>query len=100
MSLKLTVTNATIDFDIEYDNNVIGYCCIDPIEHKLYNFHIYPQYQNKGYAIEALSILINKYDINSLDVYSDNEKAIHIYEKFGFKINNNDTQLLNMKREV
>ena len=47
---------------------------------------IFPPYQNKGYGTEIVKILNDKYGCNCLWVNSDNNKAIHIYEKNGYKI--------------
>lgn len=48
---------------------------------------IYEPYQNQGYGTEIVKMLIEKYNINNLWVRADNERAIHVYEKCGFKIN-------------
>ena len=47
---------------------------------------IYPPYQNKGYGSRAVDILNRKYGCDCLWVRSDNERAIHVYEKNGYKI--------------
>ena len=53
------------------------------------NFNVLPEFQNKSVGTKLLEYLINKYkDIAqniTLEVKSDNNKAIHIYEKMGFK---------------
>ena len=51
------------------------------------NFDVLNDYQNKGIGTKLISYLIDKYhnlDI-TLEVKCDNEKAIHLYEKMGFK---------------
>ena len=46
---------------------------------------IYDPEQNKGYGTEVVKQLIDKYGCNCLWVVADNDKAIHVYEKYGFK---------------
>jgi ribosomal protein S18 acetylase RimI-like enzyme len=50
----------------------------------LERFTIFEPYQNKGYGQQVLSDLIDTYGIRKLWVRSDNERAIHVYEKAGF----------------
>jgi ribosomal protein S18 acetylase RimI-like enzyme len=75
-----------IEIDIELsDGTVIGTAEIEPNEKMLERFTIFEPYQNKGYGQQILSELINVYGIEKLWVRSDNARAIHIYEKAGFK---------------
>lgn len=46
---------------------------------------IYDPEQNKGYGTEVVRQLIDKYGCDCLWVVADNDKAIHVYEKQGFK---------------
>lgn len=54
-------------------------------------FEIYEPFQNNGYGTEALRLLIEQYGIDNLGVYSDNERAIHVYEKCGFVLGGTNT---------
>lgn len=82
----LTEKEHYVELDIKLsDGTLIGTAEIEPNEQMLERFVIFEPYQNKGYGQKALSVLILTYDIKKLWVRSDNEKAIHIYEKFGFK---------------
>ena len=47
---------------------------------------IFPPYQDKGYGTEIVKMLTAKYDLNILWVNADNKRAIHTYEKNGYKI--------------
>ena len=51
------------------------------------NFNVLESYQNNGIGTKLIKYLINKYHGLSitLEVKCDNIKAIHIYEKMGFK---------------
>ena len=46
---------------------------------------IYEPYQGKGYGTEIVKMLIKDYGIDCLWVNDDNAKAIHVYERCGFK---------------
>ncbi len=75
-----------IEIDIMLsDGTVIGTAEIEPREKMLERFVIFEPYQNLKYGQQALFDLIDTYGIRKLWVRSDNAKAIHIYEKFGFK---------------
>lgn len=75
-----------IEIDIKLsDGTLIGTAEIEPNEQMLERFVIFEPYQNKGYGQLILSDLIDTYRIDKLWVRSDNEKAIHIYKKVGFK---------------
>ena len=75
-----------VEIDIKLsDGTLIGTAEIEPIEKMLERLVIFEPYQNLNYGQQALSDLIDTYGIKKLWVRSDNEKAIHIYEKFGFK---------------
>lgn len=76
-----------IEIDIKLsDGTLIGTAEIEPNEKMLERFVIFEPYQNKGYGQQVLSDLIDAYGIQKLWVRSDNEKAIHIYEKVGFTV--------------
>ena len=75
-----------IEIDIKLsDGTLIGTAEIEPNEKMLERFVIFEPYQNIGYGQQVLSDLIDTYGIKKLWVRSDNEKAIWIYEKLGFK---------------
>ena len=76
-----------IEIDIKLSDGIlIGTAEVEPNEKMLERFVIFEPYQNKRYGQIVLSDLIDTYGIQKLWVRSDNEKAIHIYEKAGFKI--------------
>ena len=79
-----------IEIDIKLsDGTLIGTAEIEPNEKMLERFVIFEPYQNLNYGQQVLSDLIDTYGLKRLWVRSDNEKAIHIYEKFGFKFKKN-----------
>ena len=74
-----------IEIDIKLsDGTLIGTAEVEPNKHSLERFVIFEPYQDKGYGHTALTGLIETYMLNNLWVRSDNAKAIHLYEEFGF----------------
>lgn len=68
------------------DGNVkIGEAEVDIDSKMLSRLTIYEPYQNKGYGTAIVQALIKDYGINCLWVNADNDRAIHVYEKCGFK---------------
>lgn len=86
-AMILTETDNFVEIDIKLpDGTKIGTAEVEPINHVLERFCILEPYQDKGYGQKVLKHLIDKYQIKSLWVRADNERAIHVYEKAGFKI--------------
>ena len=78
-------------------NKKVGEAEIEINGKMLSRLHIYEPYQNIGYGTEVVKSLIKDYGINCLWVEADNEHAIHVYEKCGFKKKNATMYL--MERE-
>lgn len=70
-----------------FDNGIkIGEAEIDINNGMLSRFAIYEPYQNMGYGTRVLEMLIRKYNISNLWVRADNKRAIHVYKKCGFEM--------------
>ncbi len=73
------------------DNKIVGYINYYLIYERIEiaNFNVLDDYQDKHIGTSLINELISKYEgvvANiTLEVKSDNIKAIHIYEKMGFK---------------
>lgn len=73
------------------DNKIVGFINYYMIYERLEiaEFNVLEEFQNKGFGNELLDFLIEKYHgikTNiTLEVRCDNEKAIYLYEKKGFK---------------
>ena len=63
----------------------IGEAEVDIKGHMLSRLAIFEPYQNKGYGTRIVKELTEKYNLNVLWVESSNERAIHVYEKCGYK---------------
>ena len=63
----------------------IGIAEVDIKNKMLSRLEIFEQYQNVGFGQIAVDMLIERYGCDCLWVNADNEKAIHVYEKMGFK---------------
>lgn len=85
------LNNPFSHYILYFDNNkIVGYLnyylMYDRIE--IANFNVLEEYQNKGIGTKLIKFLIDNYrnvENITLEVKSDNNKAIHLYEKMGFK---------------
>ena len=79
--------------------NLIGRCCIKNNKitncNEIWSLMIATQFRRKGYATLMLKRIIAKYKSMRLPlvlyVYKDNDIAIKLYEKLGFKITQEQT---------
>lgn len=69
----------------EKSKDIAGYICINK-DGILAPFFIYEKYRGYGLSEIMLQDAINKFDANTLGVYTDNKVAINLYKKFGFEI--------------
>ena len=67
------------------DGKKIGEAEVDIKGKMLSRLAIFEPYQNQGYGTAIVKMLCEKYGCDCLWVNADNEKAIHVYEKLGFK---------------
>lgn len=74
------------EIELYVNGEKIGEAEIEIKGKMLSRLSIFPPYQNKGYGTEIVKMLNNKYGCDVLWVNADNERAIRIYEKNGFKI--------------
>ena len=73
----------------EGDNNPVGYGVIDEKDgqYSLEHLYIDSEYRDMGYGQMLLKRIIDDYIQQlKLMVNKNNEKAVHIYKKLGFKI--------------
>lgn len=85
MAFQIKRTNTYIEHDIVVGGAVIGSAEIEPQEKELSRLAIFAPYQNRGYGTRAVKELISRYGVHTLWVRSDNQRAIHVYEKCGFR---------------
>lgn len=85
MRINITATDTFIENDIWHDGVKIGEVELCPGRQEISRLVIFEPYQNKGYGTEIVRKLV-KEGYKSLWVRSDNKKAIHVYEKNGFKM--------------
>lgn len=90
---QLTNSIFTEIFTISYKDEIIGFLTIDTIYERmeLIQIEIDKQYQNKGYGQKLMDFMIleaKKRNVENitLEVNKENEIAIHIYQKYDFKI--------------
>lgn len=81
-----------------YINGVkIGKAEVDINNKMLCRLSIFEPYQNKGYGTEIVKQLTEEYGLTNLWVNADNKRAIHVYEKNGYKITG--TTMYRMERK-
>lgn len=89
---ELTLNPYAYYFVLEIDGKINGYIgtWIDPDHAEIVNFYIDEKYQGLGFGSMMLEFFIELCDSCnvpniSLEVRDHNEKAIRLYESFGFK---------------
>ena len=73
------------EIELFYGHQKIGEAEVDIKGKMLSRLVIYEPYQNKGYGTEIVKTLKDRYGCNCLWVNADNDRAIHVYEKCGFR---------------
>lgn len=67
------------------DDVHIGEAEVDIKGKMISRLNIYEPYRDRGYGTEVVKMLTEKYGCECLWVETKNERAIHVYEKCGFK---------------
>ncbi len=90
--LKSSINDEFKYFYVYEENDILGYIStiFDGLTVEILNFCVDSNYQNKKIGTKLLSYIINYFFKNGaksfiLEVRNNNLRAIHIYEKFGFK---------------
>ena len=73
------------EIELFNEDRKIGEAEVDIKGKMISRLTIFEPYQNIGYGTEVVKMLKDKYGCNCLWVEADNERAIHVYEKCGFK---------------
>ncbi len=74
------------EIELIRDGTKIGEAEIELKGKMLSRLVIFEPYQNKGYGTEIVNLLSEKYGCNILWVNADNERAIHTYQKCGYRL--------------
>ena len=77
-------TESFVEHDLIVDDVNIGTVELCPERKEISRLIIFEPYQNKGYGTEIVKNLV-KMGYTNLWVKSENSRAIHVYEKCGFK---------------
>ena len=86
------------EIELFVDGKKIGEAEIEIKGKMLSRLSIFPPYQDKGYGTRIVNMLNKKYGCDVLWVNADNKRAIHTYEKNGYKIQEPTMYL--MKRKI
>ena len=73
------------EIEIFSDGIKVGEMEVDLKNKMLSRLAIFEPYQNKGIGQQVVALAKEKYGCNCLWVRADNYRAIHVYEKLGFK---------------
>lgn len=85
MSLTYKINELYRELELFNGDTKIGEAEVDIEGKMLSRLTIYEPYQNNGFGTEIVKKLCAQYDIKCLWVNADNDRAIHVYEKCGFK---------------
>ena len=83
--IEIKENESYIELSIIADGIHIGEAEVELKSYMISRLVIYEPYQNKGYGTEVVRMLTNKYGCNCLWVKAENDRAIHVYEKCGYK---------------
>lgn len=86
MEIKLKENELYQEIELFADGIKIGEAEVDIKGKMLSRLSIFEPYQNKGYGQQIVKELTGKYGLDNLWVNADNKRAIHVYEKSGYKI--------------
>lgn len=95
--MRIEKTETFVENDIWVDGIKIGTVELCHERNEIARLIIFEPYQNKGYGTQVVKELVSQ-GYKSLWVRSDNPRAIHVYEKCGFK--RAETQMFEMKVET
>lgn len=76
------------EIEVYLGETKIGEMEVDLKGKMLSRLAVFEPYQNKGYGQQIVELAKEKYGCNCLWVRSDNDRAIHVYEKLGFCLTN------------
>lgn len=82
--MEIRQTETFIESDIIEDGVKVGTVELCPERHEITRLKIFEGYQDKGYGTEAVKSLVEQ-GYHTLWVKADNARAIHVYEKCGFR---------------
>lgn len=85
--MRIEQTESFVEHEIYVGDTKIGEVELCPERHEISRLVIYEPFQNKGYGTTAVKGLVRR-GYNNLWVRSDNPRAIHVYEKCGFRKSN------------
>ena len=94
--MEIEKTETFVENDIWVDGIKIGTVELCPERNEIARLIIFEPYQNKGYGTKVVKELVSQ-GYKSLWVRSDNSRAIHVYEKCGFK--RAETHMFEMKAD-
>lgn len=86
MAIEFKKNEVYQELGIYVDGQKIGEAEIDIKNKMLSRLALFEPHQNKGYGTEIVKLLTEEYNLNNLWVNADNKRAMHVYEKNGYKL--------------
>ena len=83
--IRLTENELYREIELFDEATKIGEAEVDLEGKMISRLNIYEPYQDKGYGTKIVQMLKEKYDVDCLWVEAKNDRAIHVYEKCGFR---------------
>lgn len=83
--VEIKPTETYVEHDIVVDGVKVGTVELEPKTKMITRLNIESAYQDKGYGTKVVNYLASQ-GYNNLWVNADNDRAIHVYEKCGFKL--------------
>lgn len=84
-SMKYKENELYREIEIFLGDTKVGEAEIDIKNKMLSRLAIFEPYQNKKIGTQVVADLTKEYGLTNLWVKADNERAIHVYEKCGYK---------------
>ena len=100
MTLSYKPNEMYRELELFADGAKIGEAEVDIKGRMLSRLSIYEPYQGKGYGTDIVRKLTEDYGLNCLWVNADNKRAIHVYEKNGYKLKEPTMYLMEREEET
>lgn len=89
---NMNINNRTGKGFVDKAGNLVGYAIVNSKDGYLSNIEVTDKYKGQGYGDQIMKYAINNMNVNKLYVEKNNNVAINMYEKNGFKIDKDGTR--------
>lgn len=78
---------------VDEENHIVGTLCMYSDWKVITDLFVGKKYRNHGFATKLITCAVNKYGMKRIWVFKNNENAIKLYKKLGFKEEEKDPKL-------